>query len=157
MSSQVSVGDQAPDFALPDQYGKQTSLARMRRDRGVLVVFFPFAFSGICSGELQEIRDELGRFQNEHVQVVAVSCDPVFSLRAWDDHEGYFFPLLSDFWPHGEVARSYGVFEESGGFARRGTFFIDPDGLVRWALVNEPGERRDFSGFHATLAEIIGA
>ena len=88
--------------------------------------------------------------------VVGVSCDPMFALRAWDDKEGYFFPLLSDFWPHGEVARRDGVFEETDGFARRGTFFLDPDGIVRWALVNEAGQRRDFSGFHETLASIIG-
>lgn len=156
MTETLTVGRVAPDFALSDQYGKKVSLSGMLGDRGVLLVFYPFAFSGICTGELQEIRDDLARFQNEHVQVVAISCDPMFALRAWDDQDGYFFPLLSDFWPHGEVARAYGVFEEAGGFARRGTFFIDPEGVVRWALVNEPGQRRDFSGFHATLAELVG-
>lgn len=153
----LGVGDTAPDFTLSDQYGRPVSLRELRDGRGVLVVFFPFAFSGICTGELTEIRDNLGEFQNEHVVVVGVSCDPMFALRAWDDKEEYFFPLLSDFWPHGEVAKKFGVFEESGGFARRGTFFLDPEGVVRWALVNEAGDRRDFSGFHATLREIIGA
>lgn len=153
----IAAGDHAPDFTLPDQYGKKLHLAELRRGRGVLVVFVPFAFSGICTNELQEIRDDLGAFQNEHVQVVAVSCDPMFTLRAWDDAEGYFFPLLSDFWPHGDVARAYGVFDESGGFARRGTFFLDPEGVVRWSLVNGPGDRRDFTGFHETLAGIVGA
>ncbi|GAB95108.1 putative peroxiredoxin [Kineosphaera limosa NBRC 100340] len=157
MAPQINVGDKAPDFTLSDQYGTKISTAELRQGRGVLVVFFPFAFSGICTGELTEIRDDLGAFQNEHVVVVAVSCDPVFSLRAWDDREGYFFPLLSDFWPHGGVARQYGVFDEAGGFAHRGTFFLDPDGIVRWCLTNAPGERRDFSGFHETLNKIIGA
>ncbi len=152
----LAVGDTAPDFTLPDQYGARTSLRELHKGRGVLVVFFPFAFSGICTGELTEIRDDLGAFQNEHCVVIGVSCDPMFALRAWDDKEGYFFPLLSDFWPHGEVARRYGVFEEGEGFARRGTFFLDPDGIVRWTLVNEAGQRRDFSGFHETLAAIIG-
>lgn len=153
----IAVGDAVPDFTLSDQYGTRISLAELRQGRGVLVVFFPFAFSGICTGELTEIRDDLGSFQSEHCVVAAVSCDPVFALRAWADQEGYFFPLLSDFWPHGQVARDYGVFDENGGFARRGTFFLDPEGVVRWSLVNEPGQRRDFSGFHATLREIIGA
>lgn len=152
----ITVGDAVPDFTLSDQYGTRISLVDLRQGRGVLVVFFPFAFSGICTGELTEIRDDLGAFQNEHCVVVAVSCDPVFALRAWADQEGYFFPLLSDFWPHGQVAQDYGVLEENGGFARRGTFFLDPEGVVRWSLVNEPGQRRDFSGFHRTLREIIG-
>ncbi len=151
-SAELAIGDPAPDFTLRDQYGKSVSLAELRQPKAVLVVFFPFAFSGICTGELQEIRDDLGRFQNDRVDVVAVSCDPVFSLRAWDDKEGFFFPLLSDFWPHGAVARAYGVFEEKGGFARRGTFLVDTQGIVRWALVNAPGDRRDFAGFHDTLA-----
>jgi len=153
----IRVGDTVPDFTLKDQYGRPVRLAELRQGRGVLIVFYPFAFSGICTGELEEIRDDLARFQNEHVTTVAISCDPMFALRAWDDRQGYFFPLLSDFWPHGEVARRYGVFDESGGFAKRGTFFCDPDGVVRWEAVVEAGQRRDFSGFHATLADIIGA
>lgn len=152
----LAVGDRAPEFTLRDQNGGPVSSAELHSDRALLVVFFPFAFSGICTGELQEIRDDLGRFQSDEVTVVAVSCDPVFALRAWDDRDGYFFPLLSDFWPHGEVSRSFGVFEESGGFARRGTFLIDRDGVVRWALVNEAGQRRDFAGFHAALADLAG-
>lgn len=150
------VGERLPEFTLPDQYGTSTSLSGLLRGRGVLLVFFPFAFSGVCTGELEEIRDHLAKFQNEHVQTVAISCDPMFSLRAWDDREAFFFPLLSDFWPHGEVARRYGVFDEQRGFAHRGTFFADPDGIVQWATVGEPGSARDFSGYHHTLARLIG-
>ncbi len=157
MTHVLGLGDRAPDFALPDQYGKPVTFESLRDGRGVLLVFFPFAFTGICTGELHEIRDDLARFQNEHVQTVAISCDSLFSLRAWDDQHGYFFPLLSDFWPHGQAAQSYGVFSERVGCAVRGTFFCDPDGIIRWRLVHAPGERRDFSGFHATLAKIIGA
>ena len=102
--TRIGVGDVAPDFSLSDQYGATVSLRELRSDSGVLIVFYPFAFSGICTGELTEIRDDLGAFQNEHSAVVAISCDPVFALRAWADQEGYFFPLLSDFWPHGQVA-----------------------------------------------------
>jgi len=149
----LSVGDLAPDFTLLDQSGSTFTLSSARADRAVLVVFFPFAFSGLCTGELTEIRDDLGRFDNDRVQVVAISCDPSFSLRAWADREAYFFPLLSDFWPHGEVARSFGVLHEKG-FAVRGTFLIDTDGVVRWALVNAPGERRDFGGFHEVLGDL---
>lgn len=152
----LSIGDVAPAFVLPNQFGKAVALEELIADKAALLVFYPFAFSGVCTGELTGIRDDLERFQSEHVTTVAISCDPMFALRAWDDQEAYFFPLLSDFWPHGDVARSYGVFDESGGFARRGTFLVTPDGTVQWMLVNEPGEARDFSGFHARLAELIG-
>ncbi len=90
------------------------------------------------------------------MQVLAVSCDHMFSQRAWADKEGYFFPLLSDFWPHGEVARAYGVFHEQAGAALRGTFLIDTEGVVRWSLVNEIGTARDFTGYHTTLAGLRG-
>ncbi|HYO86759.1 MAG TPA: peroxiredoxin [Dermatophilaceae bacterium] len=146
-----AVGQPAPEFTLPDQYGKPVALTDLHADKSVLLVFYPFAFSGICTGELQEIRDDLGRFQNDAVEVAALSCDPMFALRAWDDKEGYFFPLLSDFWPHGDVAKAYGVFEDVGGFARRGTFLVGVDGTVRWSLINGPGERRDFAPFHEMM------
>lgn len=148
------VGMIAPEFSLPDQFGRPVRSADKIADRALLVVFYPFAFSGICTGELQEIRDDFGAFQNDAVDVVTISCDPMFSLRAWDDQEAYFFPLLSDFWPHGEVSRSYGVFEQQGGFARRGTFLIGRDGRIAWSLVNDPGERRDFAGFHQAVARL---
>ena len=112
------VGDVPPDFTLPDQYGRQVSAATWRGDRNVVLVFYPFAFTGICTGELREIRDTLEDFQHDGIQVLAISCDPVPALRAWADQEGYFFPLLSDFWPHGEVSRALGVFDADGGFAR---------------------------------------
>lgn len=152
-----TVGDIAPEFELADQFGKKVSLSSLRAETAVLLVFYPFAFSGICRGELQEIRDTYEKFRSEHVQTVAISCDPMFSLRAWDDAEGFFFPLLSDFWPHGEVAKAYGVFEESLGAATRGTFLIDPEGVVHWRLLIGPGERRDFDGFHTALAQLVGS
>jgi peroxiredoxin len=153
-SSVTAIGATAPDFTLKDQYGQDVSLSGFRGDKAVVVVFFPFAFSGICTGELCEIRDDLGAFANDDVQVLALSCDHMFTQRAYADAQGYFFPVLSDFWPHGQVARDYGVFVQDGGFATRGTFLIDRDGIVRWSLVNGPGEKRDFSGYHAALKEL---
>lgn len=155
----LGVGAVAPDFTLKDQNGVDVNLSGFRgsehaQGKNVLLVFYPFAFSGICTGELHEIRDDLGSFVDDDVQVLAISCDPMFSLRGWADLEGYFFPLLSDYWPHGAVAQSYGVFHESGGMATRGTFLIDTDGVIRWTLINPPGESRDFNGFRAALAEL---
>lgn len=153
----VSVGEVAPGFTLKNQHGQEVSLADFAGAKHVVLVYYPFAFSGICTGELCEIRDGLEDFEADDVQVLGVSCDPMYALRAWSDAEGYFFPLLSDFWPHGAVARAYGVFSEANGFAIRGTFLIDREGVVRWTLVNGPGEARDFGGYRAALAELRAA
>ena len=151
------VGQVAPDFTLKDQQGRSVSLSDFRGVKNVVVVFYPFAFSGICTGELCEIRDNLGDFENDDVQVLAVSCDHMFTQRAWSDAEGYFFPMLSDYWPHGAAARAYGVFDQFGGFSTRGTFLIDRDGVVCWTLVNGPSQRRDFAGYRAALKELSGS
>ena len=153
----LGVGEVAPDFTLRDQHGKQVTLSDSRGVKNVVLVFFPFAFTSICTGELCEIRDDLGAFVSDDVEVLAISCDPVFSLRAWADAQGYFFPMLSDFWPHGATAQAYGVFRESNGSALRGTFLIDREGVVRWTLVNGPSEKRDFGGYHVALKELTAS
>lgn len=141
----LAVGDNAPDFTLKDQFGAPVTLSGVLTGKAALVVFYPFAFSGICTGELCGVRDDLARYQNDAVDFLAISCDPMPALKAWGEQEGYDFPLLSDFWPHGQVARDYGVFHEEAGFAVRGSFLIDQSGVVRWSVVNGPGEARDFS------------
>ncbi len=150
----LAVGDTAPDFTLRDQHGAEVTLSQLTAETNVIVVFFPWAFSGICTGELDEIRDHLERFVSDDLQVVCVSCDAVFTTRAWADIQGYFFPLLSDFWPHGAVARSYGVLDERTGAALRGTFLVGRDRISRWTLVNGPGERRDFSDLPREVAAL---
>ncbi|RKT82638.1 peroxiredoxin (alkyl hydroperoxide reductase subunit C) [Saccharopolyspora antimicrobica] len=150
----VEVGAQAPDFTLPDYNKESVSLADFRGKKNVLLVFYPFAFSGICQGELCQVRDDLSDFQNDDVQVLGVSVDSPFALKAWADKEGYTFPLLSDFWPHGEVAKAYGVFNEAAGMANRGTFLIDTEGVVRFAEANQPGEARDQEVWKKALAEL---
>ena len=150
----VSVGDIAPEFTLRDQHGADVSLSSFRGDQAVLVVFYPFAFSGICTSELCEIRDDLSVFQNDAVQVLAVSCDPVHSLRAWAEDQKLDFPLLSDFWPHGAVASAYGVFDAERGMAIRGSFLVDVDGTVRWTVVNGPGQARDLGAYREALAAL---
>ena len=154
MTTPLSVGDVAPDFTLKDQNGQDVTLSSFKGAKNVVVVFYPFAFSGICTGELCEIRDNLGAFVSDDVQVLATSTDHMFSQRAWADKEGYFFPLLSDFWPHGAVAESFGVLNDKAGAALRGTFLLDREGVVRWTLINEIGQGRDFTGYHEALREL---
>ena len=126
----LEVGTQAPDFTLKDANREDVTLSSFRGEKNVLLVFYPFAFSGICTGELCQVRDELAAYQNDDVQVIGVSVDTPFSLKAWAEKEGYTFPLLSDFWPHGAVAQAYGVFNEALGCAIRATFLIDKDGKI---------------------------
>jgi peroxiredoxin len=153
-SAQVEVGQSAPDFTLKDQHGQPISLADFAGRKTVALVFYPFAFSGICRGELCEIRDNLASFEADGVQVLAASVDTVHTLRAFGDAEGYVFPLLSDFWPHGEVARRYGIFNEANGGALRGTFLIDPEGIVRWKIVNPPGQARSLLDYRGAIAAL---
>lgn len=150
----LAVGDRAPEFTLNDQYGAPVTLSSVLERQAALVVFYPFAFSGICTGELCGVRDDLAAYQNDQVAFLAVSCDPMPTLKAWGEQQGYDFPLLSDFWPHGQVAREYGVFFDDAGFAIRGSFLIGRDGLVRWSVVNGPGEARDFSLAAAAVAAL---
>ena len=120
----------------------------------MLLVFYPFAFSGICTGELCQLRDELSAYTDAGVRVLAISTDPVFSLKAWKAQEGFDFDLLSDFWPHGTAAQAYGVFNEKAGMALRGTFLIDAEGTVAFAEVNQPGDARAQSGWKDAVGQL---
>jgi peroxiredoxin len=150
----LEVGSQAPEFTLTDQNGQPVSLSSLRERRNVLLVFYPFAFSGICTGELCQLRDDLDAFVNDDVVTVAISTDPVFTLRAWANQEGFTFALLSDFWPHGEVSKAYGVFNDKAGMPNRGTFLIDTAGTIRFAEMNQPGEARNQTAWKEALAAL---
>jgi peroxiredoxin len=150
----IEVGAEAPDFLLRDQNNQEVRLSDYRERQHVLLVFYPLAFTGTCQGELCEVRDNLNEYVNDEVQVLTVSVDSVFSHKVWAEREGFEFPLLSDFWPHGAVAQAYGVFNAERGFANRGTFIIDKAGVVRFAEHNLPGEARDQLAWRKALAEL---
>jgi len=139
----IERGATAPDFLLRDQFGQDVSLSSFRGRKAVAIFFYPFAFSGVCTGEMAGIRDRLDEFLTFDTEVLAVSCDPVYALRAFADADGLNFPLLSDFWPHGEVTRSYDVFDEAKGCPRRSSYVIDREGRVRWSVHNAAPEGRD--------------
>ena len=150
----ADVGSLAPDFTLKDQNNEDVTLSEFRDRRVAVLAFYPLTFTRICRSELSAIRDDLGSFQNDDVQVLAVSVDSPFAHKVWASEQGYDFPLLADFWPHGEVARAYGVFDDEKGVARRGTFIIDKQGVVRWTIVNQISDARDHSEYLKALASL---
>ncbi|MGO4383472.1 peroxiredoxin [Specibacter sp. RAF43] len=147
------VGERAPDFSLPNQFGEPVSLSALRGGIAV-VVFYPFAFSGICTGELCELRDNFADFSRDNVRLLAVSVDSKYTLRAYAQAQDYEFDLLADFWPHGAVARQYGVFNEERGMAGRGTFVIDADGVIRDAFSTPTGQARPLERYRQALAAL---
>lgn len=148
----VDVGDQAPDFELADQDRQPVRLSSFRGSKNVVVVFYPLSFTGTCQGELCALRDSIEDFSGEDVQTLAISVDSSAVHRRWADEQGYTFPLLADFWPHGEVARAYGVFEEAFGLALRGTFVVDKQGRVAYRVVNAIPDARDPAAYREVLA-----
>lgn len=150
----INVGDDAPDFTLRDQNREEFTLSEFRGSKAVLIIFYPFAFTRVCTGELNRVRDDMGIFQNDDVQVVSISCDSVYSQKIFAMREEFEFPLLADYWPHGGVAHAYGVFNDQGGFANRGTFLVDRDGIVRFAEMNSIGDGRDADEWIAAIKSL---
>ncbi len=151
----LQVGDPAPDFTLKDQHGRSVTLSSLR-GRNVLLVFFPLAFTGVCEGELGEIRDRLPEYQNEDTAVLTVSVGPPPTHKVWAGQHDFSFPVLADFWPHGAVTQSYGVFNADAGYPNRGTFALDRDGVIRFAEMMQPGEPRDQRVWREALAALRG-
>ncbi|MFF9483852.1 peroxiredoxin [Streptomyces sp. NPDC014676] len=147
----IQAGDKAPDFELRDNHGATVRLSDFRGRKNVVVLFYPFAFTSVCAGELREVRDRLPQFSDRDTQVLAVSNDSIHTLRVFAEQEGLEYPLLSDFWPHGDVSRAYGVLDEDKGCAVRGTFIIDKEGVVRWTVVNALPDARDLNEYVKAL------
>jgi mycoredoxin-dependent peroxiredoxin len=150
----VEIGDAAPDFELSDQHGTPVKLSGFRGKKNVVLVFYPLAFSGVCTGELCAMRDDFPEVSRDDVELLTISVDSTFTHRAWSDTEKFQFGLLSDFWPHGEVAKAYGVFSDERGVATRGTFVIDKQGVVRWKVVNPIPQARDIAEYQKALAAL---
>ena len=151
----IEIGDEAPDFELPDQHGTPVKLSSFRGAKNVVLVFYPLAFSGVCSSELCALREDFPEVNRDDVAVLTVSIDSVFTHRAWADQENFQFSLLSDFWPHGEVPRAYDVFDERYGAARRSSYVIDKEGLVRWSVHNANADGRDLDEHLRQLTDAL--
>ena len=150
----IDIGSAGPDFTLKNQHGEDITLSSFRGEKNVVLMFFSFAFSGICTGELCEIRDHLDDLTSEDAEVLAISCDHFFSNRAFADRDGYTFSILSDFWPHGDVSRAYGTFNDGAGAPNRGTYIIDREGVLRWKVEQGIPDARDLDAYRAALAEL---
>jgi peroxiredoxin len=151
----LELGGAAPDFTLRDQFGQDVTLSSYRDRKAVLLLFYPFAFSGVCTGEMAGIRDRLADFLTFDTEVLAISCDPVYALRVFADQDGLNFPLLSDFWPHGDVARAYDVFDEQLGAALRSSYVVDKSGTITWSVHNADPVGRDLAEHLAELRAAV--
>jgi mycoredoxin-dependent peroxiredoxin len=151
----IGVGDEAPDFTLKDQEGNEVTLSSFRGKKNVVLVFYPFTFTGVCHGEMCDIRDNPKSYMNDETQVLAISCDSRHAQRVWAEQEGFDFPVLSDFWPHGNVAKSYGIFNDQLGCAMRATFVLGKDGKVVDFFESEGlGTPRERSEYDAALGKV---
>ena len=147
----AEIGELAPDFELLNQFGESVKLSDFRGKKAVTLVFYPLSFSGICTGELCELRDNIPQFESQDTELIAISVDSKHVQRAFAEQEGYKFNVLADFWPHGEVSREYGVLLEDKGFATRATFLIDADGVVVAKFVTAPGQPRNLAEYRSAL------
>lgn len=150
----LEVGVPAPDFTLRDQNQQRVTLSSYKDKKNVLLVFFPLAFTGICQGELDQVRDHLPEFENDDSAVLAISVGPPPTHKVWSTQNGFLFPVLSDFWPHGAVSQAYGVFNDVAGVSNRGTFVVDRSGIIRFAEMKQPGESRDQRAWTDALAAL---
>lgn len=148
------IGDPAPDFELTNQFGESVSLSSFKGKKPVVLVFYPLSFSGICTGELCEIRDNFAKFENENVELLAISVDSKYVQKQFAEHEGYKFSVLADFWPHGAVAKEYGVFIEEAGIANRATFVINASGELVAKFITAPGQARSLDEYDRALAAL---
>lgn len=148
------IGDPAPDFSLVNQFGETVTLSEFQGKKNVVVVFYPLSFSGICTGELCELRDNFAQFEGADVELLAISVDSKFVQKQFAEHEGYKFSVLADFWPHGAVAKDYGVFIEENGIANRATFVINRAGELVAKFVTAPGQARSLDEYEKALATL---
>jgi peroxiredoxin (alkyl hydroperoxide reductase subunit C) len=151
----LNIGDIAPDFTLRDQNNEEITLSSFRGSKVVLLVFYPWAFTGVCTNELGVVRDNIGDFSNDEVEILTVSVDSSYAHKIFAEREDFEFHLLGDFWPHGVVAQAYGVFNDQVGVSNRGTFLVDKQGVIRFAEMNSLGEGRDANVWREQIQKVL--
>lgn len=148
----LEIGSRAPDFTLRNQFREEISLSDLKGSK-VALVFIPFAFTGTCQSEMCDIRDNLHRFNESDIKVLAITCNTLHSNGVWAEQQGFQFDILSDFWPHGQTASAYGAFNEAVGAANRVTFLLDEEGVITGVISSDSlGVARDFAEYEKVLA-----
>jgi peroxiredoxin len=150
----LDVGTTAPRFELIDQERNPVTSDDLKGEKS-LVVFIPFPFSGICSGELCMIRDRLAALNELDANVVVITVDTHFTNAKWSSDNGFQFPVLSDYWPHGAIAQAYEAFNEKVGAANRVTYVLDEEGTIRQVIDSGSlGTPREFDDYVEALSAI---
>ena len=150
--SNIRVGDLAPDFELEDQNGKKIRLSQYRGKKNVLLAFFPFAFSPVCTNELGELKEKEDVILKLDTQILASSVDSTWSEKAFAKELGVKFPILGDF--RKQVVPLYGALYEDKGFAKRTIFIVDKKGKVAYKREYEPGTQPDINEALDLLKEL---
>ena len=156
----LQIGNQAPAFTLHTSINETISLSDFAGEKNVLILFFPQAFTGVCTKELCAIRDDISRYQNTNAQVLGISVDSVFTLAKFKEEQQLNFPLLSDF--NKEVSTAYHSIYESftgmnmKGVSKRSAFLVDKAGIVQYAEVLESaGDIPDFEAINECIARLM--
>lgn len=153
-SKTLKVGDKAPDFTLKTANREDWHLSDFRGKKNVVLAFVPFAFSSVCSAQLPSYEAELDRFKDLDAEVVSISMDSTHALIAWAKSMGTSFPLLSDFYPQGEIVDRYGVRHQAG-MPERAIFAIDKEGVIRFIEIQEaPGNMPDNENLFEALRRV---
>ena len=146
-------GDKAPDFSLPDQNDKDFKLSNFKGKR-ILLSFHPLAWTGVCAKQMKSLEKNWKEFEELNTVAVGVNVDSVPSKKAWAENLGVKqIRLLSDFWPHGKVAKLYGIFRDKEGFSERANIIINENQEIEFVRIYELGELPDINEILTFLRE----
>lgn len=133
MFNKPKIGKKAPDFSLPTHLGGRIRLSDYRGKSNVVIAFYPLDYTPVCSNQMPSYENQLDEFTKLNTQVLGISADSIPAHQSWSKSiGGISFHLLSDFWPHGEVARKFGVFLDDKGIPDRYIFIVDKEGIIRY-------------------------
>ena len=148
----LTIGEEAPDFELRSHRGGTVRLSEFRGRKNVVLAFHPLAFTPVCANQMTGYEADRPRFEAEDAVILGISVDAQPAKAAWASTLGTIaFDLLSDFYPHGEVAEKYGVFRAKDGISERALFLIDKQGQIAWAKTYQIPEQPDNEELHAAL------
>jgi peroxiredoxin (alkyl hydroperoxide reductase subunit C) len=147
----LAIGTTAPEFSLLSQDREEIALDDLRGNRS-MIVFMPYPHTPTCESEACQIRDNWASFQALDTKVVMITAHAVPTNRSWAEDQGFLFPILSDYWPHGAVSRAYDTFDETFGYAKRTTYILDSDGVIREVIASDAlREARPFDAYLPAL------